>query len=219
MPGDTSKGTVMEGKFMANRRKVLQGSAAAFATAPILSAAGSAAADDTPEAPAPVSLYKVIYDNRLAESMAFGDAAAARGLSVAAIAGDVTPLWYEDLDPRWRQGPVAVAGMTGHGPLFCLERLAWEKGMRVVFRVDHTPDADGRLTHRVRMPESLLPRTGALEGDGAQWPARMAELVAACPAAGEAKTTAQIETAAVTDAAAESLISWVIAPVGRTPLT
>ena len=52
------------------------------------------------------------------------------------IRGDITDLWFHDLDPQWKKQPVAIAGLTAHGPLFCLERLAWDHGMRVVSRVE-----------------------------------------------------------------------------------
>jgi hypothetical protein len=79
-------------------------------------------------------LYKVLYDTRFEASTAFARRAEARGIAVYAMAGDMTRFWYDDLYHRWRQGPAAIAGLTAHGPLFCLERLAWEQRMRVVYR-------------------------------------------------------------------------------------
>jgi hypothetical protein len=79
-------------------------------------------------------LYKVLYDTRFEVSTAFARRAEARGIPVHAMAGDMTRFWYDDLYHRWRQGPAAIAGLTAHGPLFCLERLAWEQRMRVVYR-------------------------------------------------------------------------------------
>jgi hypothetical protein len=81
-----------------------------------------------------VPLYKVLYDTRFEASVAFARRAEARGITVHAMAGDMTRFWYDDLYHRWRQGPAAIAGLTAHGPLFCLERLAWEQRMRVVYR-------------------------------------------------------------------------------------
>ncbi len=77
------------------------------------------------------ALYKVIYDERFPLSVAFGREAMRSGLAVHAIRGDMTDLWYDDLYLQWRRQPVAIAGLTAHGPLFCLERLAWDFGMRV----------------------------------------------------------------------------------------
>jgi hypothetical protein len=81
-----------------------------------------------------VPLYKVLYDTRFSASVGFARRAEARGIAVYAMAGDMTRFWYDDLYHRWRQGPAAIAGLTAHGPLFCLERLAWEQRMRVVYR-------------------------------------------------------------------------------------
>lgn len=77
------------------------------------------------------ALYKVIYDERFPLSVAYGREAMRAGLSVHAIRGDMTDLWYDDLYLQWRRRPVAIAGLTAHGPLFCLERLSWDFGMRV----------------------------------------------------------------------------------------
>jgi hypothetical protein len=80
------------------------------------------------------ALYKVIYDERFPASVEFGREARDRGFAVHAIRGDMTDLWYHDLYPKWKAGPAAIAGLTAHGPLFCLERLSWDFGMRVSFR-------------------------------------------------------------------------------------
>jgi hypothetical protein len=91
-----------------------------------------------------VSFYNVIFDERFPAGAAFGEEWQARGASVFAIRGDITDLWFHDLDVQWKKQPVPIAGLTAHGPLFCLERLAWDHGMRVVSRVEQgTHDGDG----------------------------------------------------------------------------
>jgi hypothetical protein len=120
---------------MTSRRELLKAGLAASAMAPLAARAGSAAIDAAPSAP--IALYKVLYDTRFAASVAFAERAAARGLAVYAMAGDMTRFWYDDLYHRWREGPAAIAGLTAHGALFCLERLAWEQRMRVVHRREH----------------------------------------------------------------------------------
>ena len=85
------------------------------------------------------SLYKVVYDERFPASVAYGHEAMRRGLAVQAIRGDITDFWYYDLYPQWGREPVAIAGLTAHGPIFCLERLSWDFGMRVAFR-EKRPD-------------------------------------------------------------------------------
>ena len=108
-------------------------------------AQGAAPQDPTSQDLAPrVSYYKVIFDERFPASVAFGEQWKAGGAPVHAIRGDITDLWFHDLDAQWKKQPVAIAGLTAHGPLFCLERLAWDHGMRVVSRVEQgSRDQDG----------------------------------------------------------------------------
>src|SRR5262245_23556073 len=123
---------------MTSRREFLKAGLAASAFLPV----GARTSVAGVEAPAvPVALYKVLYDTRFAASVAFARRAAARGIGLHAMTGDVTPFWYHDLYHRWRQAPVAIAGFTGHGALFCLERFAWEQRMRVVYRGEHAAAA------------------------------------------------------------------------------
>ena len=89
------------------------------------------------------SFYKVIFDQRFPASVAFAREMTQLGATVHAIDGDITDLWFHDLHAAWTKQPVAIAGLTAHGPLFCLERLAWDHGMRVTFRAQHPlPNAD-----------------------------------------------------------------------------
>jgi hypothetical protein len=164
---------------------------------------------------APVPLYKVVYDTRFADSAAFGRSALAAGHSVHAIDGDMTRLWYDDLYHRWREAPVAIAGLTAHGALFCLERLAWDHGMRVVFRAEHAPSRDA-LVHELSGPADMLSAARA-SVCRADWAAGMADVVAACPAGRAAieSTRAHGPAVAAFGHDADSLWSWVIAPASR----
>lgn len=81
-------------------------------------------------------LYKVLFDQRFAASREFGRQAQRQGQSVQGFNGDITNAWFHDLHPRWQKSPAAIAGLTAHGALFCLERLAWDVGMRVTHRVE-----------------------------------------------------------------------------------
>jgi hypothetical protein len=118
---------------MASRREFLQAGIAA-AVLPITAWAKASAPG---AAGNPSSFYKVIVDDRFPASVEFGVEMSRLGAPVHAIQGDITDLWYHDLDAKWKQAPIAIAGLTAHGPLFCLERLAWNHGMRVALRTEH----------------------------------------------------------------------------------
>lgn len=124
---------------MASRREFLQAGIAAS----VLPMAVVAARPTSSERNDRPGFYKVIFDERFPSSVAYGEEWKARGAAVHAIRGDITDLWFHDLDQRWKEQPVTIAGFTAHGPLFCLERLAWDHGMRVVSRVEQTETHDG----------------------------------------------------------------------------
>jgi hypothetical protein len=92
-----------------------------------------------------VPLYRVVCDDRFAPSVAFGADAARRGIPLERTTGDISTFWFDDLSLRWKTSPVAIAGLTAQGPLFCLERLGWDHGLRVVYREVH-PGADPLVT-------------------------------------------------------------------------
>jgi hypothetical protein len=200
---------------MTNRREFLQIGIAAtalpLASRVALSAtpAGTATATTTP-----VSLYKAIYDPRFPESVAYGHQMEAQGIATQAIAkGDMTDFWYTELDPLWRKSPLAIAGLTAHGPLFCFEQLAWQHGMRVVFRAEHQVRTDASIEHTLSGPDTMLRGATGL-GETRDWAVKMAKLAATCPTGRSALSTASFRGRADAPAAvdADPLISWVIAP-------
>ena len=199
---------------MTSRREFLQigiaASAWPLATQAVLAAGFEAVGGAAPGMPS-LPLYKVVYDTRFAASVAFGRRAASLGVPVHAIEGDMTRLWFDDIDHRWKESPVAIAGLTAQGPLFCFERLAWDQGLRVVFRAEH-----GATEHLLSGPESLLMQARGVLAD-ADWASQMATVVTRCPSG-----RAEIGSAVVGCArgsglspADEPLYSWVIAPASR----
>lgn len=198
------------GAMMTSRREFLKVGLAASAF-PVAARAAFAA----DPAAATVPLYKVLYDTRFAASVAFARRAAARGLVVHAMAGDMTRFWYDDLYHQWQTGLAAIAGLTAHGALFCLERLAWDQSMRVVFRGEHSLAADNCVAHRFDGPATLLTSAAAAASDRA-WAATLADVVAECPRErGVHGTASALTVGAGTLPAGEKLFSWVIAPVRR----
>lgn len=80
---------------------------------------------------AAVPYYQAIFDERFEGPRLFASAVAARRIPAVAIRGDITNLFFHDLDLRWRHGPVLMAGYTTPGSLFCLDLLARDRGMRL----------------------------------------------------------------------------------------
>lgn len=195
---------------MTSRRALLKAGLAASAL-PLAAGARFAAAEP---ARAAVPLYKVLYDTRFAASVAFAERAAARGLAVLGMDGDVTRIWYHDLYHRWRQAPAAIAGLTAHGALFCLERLAWDQRLRVIYRGEHSV-SPGRVEHRLDGPAPMLSAAAAAAAAGS-WGAALVDIVAECPSERTQRCTSMLVTRhAVGAPAAEPLFSWVIARVSR----
>jgi hypothetical protein len=132
---------------MARRREFLQAGLAVSAL-PLLTQSGLRRSDIAwggestvaarAEALLTLRVQKVIVDTDLSESRVFAREAARFGLATSSFTGgDATSLWYHELDPIWRERPCTIAGLTRFGPLFVLERLAWDRGMRVLYRAEH----------------------------------------------------------------------------------
>jgi hypothetical protein len=197
---------------MTSRREFLQIGLAASALP--LAAQTARAAGLADPSPAPVTLYKIVYDARFPESVAFGRRAAQLGVRAHAIEGDMTQFWYDDLSHRWKQGPVAIAGLTAHGPLFCFEQLGRDQRMRVVFRAEHRPTSAG-VAHELSGPNALLDDARAA-ASRADWSAAMADVVTHCPSGRAEIGTALVSYRGVHAFPAaldgDALYSWVIAP-------
>lgn len=171
---------------MTNRREFLQTGVAVSALP--LAADGllfpeSATAAVAPGARRDVALHKAIFDDRYAEGRLFAHEARRFGAPVRALAnGDITEFWYEELDLLWRQAPVAIAGLTQFGPMFALERLGNERGLRIAMRIEHQPRDDGTLAHVVSAPPESVALMERAEAARADWPTLMAGLATHCRA-------------------------------------
>jgi hypothetical protein len=123
-------------------------------------AASSASAFDSASR---LPLFRLIHDTRQDASLVHARRLGLRLLGeqaqleplLRAVHGDVTRFWYDELQPAWRkelpkelqnerqmqwqrerqrQQRVAVAGTTSHDVLFCLEQLARDHQLRVLWR-------------------------------------------------------------------------------------
>lgn len=158
-------------------------------------------------------LSRLVCDLRSRHSVDVAREAARLGVSVVPTLGDITDFWLTDLSTAWRTSPVAIAGLTAHGPLFCLERLAWDHGLRVVFRGVHRFHDSRHVEHALAGPfRTVASAHSALMRD--DWPVHVARLLNSC---GDTPDTASttVRSVLTNDCAGDiddTLFSWVIAP-------
>lgn len=136
---------------MVNRRSVLKIGAATAAGALVkIPASGR-------NLPAqPISFHIAVFDERFAECRGFAAELHSAGVRTSAIRGDVARLWYEHLRVQLNETRAPIAGLTDRPALFCLEELARDVGMRVIFRADHITGQNGHSQHTAVGTASLV---------------------------------------------------------------
>lgn len=170
-------------------------------------------------------LHLAIFDARFVAGRVFGEAMCDRRVPVAGYLGDVTPVWYTQLDPVWRHAPIAVGGVTTAGALFCLEHLAWEHGMRVVYRGTHRDLIGGggteHLLESCSNGRALLRATPSGFG---LWPVQIASLITrmanpsrafGSPLDHRSRVTCRTYRAELQSGNGLELTSWLIVPHTR----
>jgi hypothetical protein len=142
----------------------------------------------------------------------FAEAVRARGLAVHELGSDLGDVYTGELAPCWRrEGAAPIAGLTAAAPLFYLERLAWDAGMRVVFLGRHVLESP--MLHTVDGPRDAVDAF-QVTARVIDWRIALANLLPALPAS--APTLEPLS--AVRDAFIgedPALFSWVLAPVDR----
>ncbi len=199
---------------MTNRREFLQTGVAVTAAAALTS--GFEIASATVAAPPPTRLHKAIYDRRFADSRAF--AAQIVDVPAHAIEGDITELWFKDLDPHWRKAARPVAGLTTQNSLFCLEHLARDYGLRVTYRGEHIVGPGRRIRHDLTGPAHLLVQADDSQMRSAAWPREVARLMRGYELTRNARDVPRrisAELPAPAEPGVEILVSWIIAPARR----
>ena len=150
---------------MVNRRSVLKIATATMAGALVkMPVVGSSLSPTR----AHIAFHRAVFDERFAECRGFAAELHGAGILTSAIRGDVAKLWYTDLRVHLRENRSPVAGLTDRAALFCLEELARDVGMRVIFRADHIIDQNGHTEHTSAGPASLVAvaRNLPQQGDG-----------------------------------------------------
>jgi hypothetical protein len=102
------------------------------------------------------AFQRAVFDERFAECRGFAAELGSAGIHTAAIRGDVAKLWYDDLRAQLSEIRLPFAGLTDRSAIFCLEELARDVGMRVIFRADHIIDQNGHTQHTAAGPASLV---------------------------------------------------------------
>ncbi len=155
-------------------------------------------------------LCRAVFDERYDECLVFARELEYRGAPVSGIRNDVAALWYQDLRPQLRQTPLPIAGLTDRAALFCLEELARDVGMKVLYRIDRTMEQGGRVRHDVTGPVAVVEaarRLGAEKSFGRA----MALLASDTEARGPWNIASLKRTGPSSSHNGTVLVSWVIA--------
>jgi len=201
---------------MVDRRSVMKIGAAAVAGALVdLPIPGR----DSAPARAHGAFQRAVFDERLAECRAFAAELHSAGIVTSAIRGDVATLWYGDLRAHLSENRLPFAGLTDRASLFCLEELARDVGMRVIFRADHIIHQDGHARHTAVGPVSLVTVTNNVTRKlppEAEFGRAMAGLlsqfdISALHGSGAGDTAAQKRTGPFSPENKMALVSWIIA--------
>ncbi len=197
---------------MVNRRSVLKIGAATVAG--VLVKMPVSGRNLSP-ARAHLAFHRAVFDERFAECRAFAAELHSAGVFTSAIRGDVAKLWYDDLRVHLRENRLPVAGLTDRAALFCLEELARDVGMRVIFRADHMIDQNGHTQHTAVGPASLvavarnLPREA---GFGRAMAVLFSQFdISGLNISGAGDTSAQKRTGPFSPENKTALVSWLIA--------
>jgi hypothetical protein len=162
-----------------------------------------------------IAFERAIFDERLAESRGFAAELHSTGIVTSGIHGDVAKLWYDDLRGNLSKDRLPVAGLTDRAALFCLEELARDVGMRVVFRADHITEQNGHTQHAAVGPATLVAVARNLTpepGFGREMAWLFSRFVGAALKSVEPRdTSAQKRTGPFSPENRTALVSWVIA--------
>jgi hypothetical protein len=157
------------------------------------------------------SLYKVVYDDREAEGLAFGAHFAATGFASVAVADDPTWLWFDDLHHRW-QG-AGVAGLTTPAVALSLKLMAELAGLRAVIWGRHWI-GPSQTSHVLAATDSALAAWRRHAEAGAAWTEALHGSILAA-AAQPATPARSNHVSGQREDGAREMVSWLLAPVSK----
>jgi hypothetical protein len=155
-------------------------------------------------------LCRAVFNERYDECLAFARELDHRGAVTTGIRNDVAALWYKDLRPQLRQTPLPLAGLTDPTTLFCLEELARDVDMKVLYRIDRTVEPGGRVRHDVTGPAAVVEAARNL-GAAKDFGRAMAVLASDVEARGPWNVASLRRTGPSSAPNGTALVSWVIA--------
>ena len=166
-----------------------------------------------------LELERFLFDPRFAEAFDVAQAVGG-GVPLAPVADDLADFWYRELDLSWREGPMALAGVTLTEALFVLETLAMDRQMRVVYRGEYSRVEDGRIRHKLAGPATMLERFASLPETAAAWEGELARAMTDCPVGRPATLEVELVTSAPGLSIRDMpLTSWIIAPRAAVAVT
>lgn len=166
------------------------------------------------------ALFRILNDRGTRAGAAFGAEAARRGVPVSATGRDLGHVWMHEIEPRWLAEPAAIAGLTTGAALFCLEYLARDYGLELVYRIEHAALRGDRFRHAVTGPAELSDWTDRLAAAGAGWPAMAATFaVEFREGLRPQQPIPLLDLAECKGHAGEQLYSWLLAPRRKVPGT
>ncbi|MDV7212898.1 hypothetical protein [Azotobacter beijerinckii] len=155
----------------------------------------------------------VLADRRFRAGELFARQAEAHGLPVESIGDDFSRFWAERLHGRWQNLPLGLAGLTTFGPFICLQQLARDHGMKMLYQGKHRT-LDNRLSeHVLQGPAHLVEAVSG--GRAGEWPLGFAQSLAGSAHAGAACTKTLCVPMAGTPEDGVPLYSWLIVPRTR----
>jgi hypothetical protein len=152
---------------------------------------------------------KVLYDERTTAGLAFAAEARRLGADVHAVKGDVTKIWFDELQPQWQATQVATAGLTDFNSWFVLDLMARDAGMRTVYLAHHESTPYGHA-HRQFGPLGAL--EAPLGSASHRWGRQSAGILMHFPSkVSVSRDRSSILEARNREISRAALVSWIIA--------
>ena len=200
---------------MKTRREVLKISA----TALTLSSIGHGVLGFADDKSSGLPFYKVLFEDRVGDSLAFATQVRDLGGSVYGVHGELHELWADDLHHVWQQGAAAIAGLTTEHDAFTLEILGREVGLAPVFRGVHGFVDAQTVRHEISGSAAAVAAAQARLRSEPGWTAAVASALAAIDAedGSTRQFTARTAVEGRTGSRPERLVSWALVPNPQLP--